>query len=91
MKKIIIVMMIAVAAGCVSTHQPGGPYYFKWGLDYRGYRPTGEITKSEASEISAEGYAYYITYFGTDGKPDRMFKVYQGSTNLIYRAEKEKD
>ena len=84
-------MSIVIVCGCASTHQSGGPYYFKWGLDYRGYRPTGEITKPEAVEIAADGYAYYITYFSPDGKPDRMFKVYQGATNLIYQAQEEKE
>ena len=93
MKNIIAIMvLLAVLTGCKSSehsHKPGRPYYFKSGVTYQGHRPTGEITKSEADKLADSGYAYYIAHFSPDGNPVKIFKVYQGATNLYCQPEKE--
>jgi len=65
-----------------SKHQypSGGPYYFESAITYRGYQPTGAITKEEADKLAEEGYAYSIAYFNSSRKPIRILKVYQGKT-----------
>ena len=73
------------------SHRPGGPYYFRHGVTNRGYRPNGEITKAEAAQLSAQGYAYYIAHFDADGKPRSILKVYRGETTSYYQAEAKEE
>jgi hypothetical protein len=86
MRKIFTPILVAVFLwGCSTpdySHEAGGPYYFNSGITYRGYRPTGELTKSEADELAKQGHAFYIAYFNSDGKPTRILKVYEGKTVL---------
>jgi len=81
---------MVILSGCDLTghsHQPGVPYYFESGVTYQGFRPTGEITEPEANKLASSGYAYYIAYFNQEGKPTKIFKVYEGSTNLYMQLE----
>ena len=95
MNKIIaIIALLSFLFGCKPSepsHQPGGPYYFKSGVTYQGYRPTGEITKPEADQLAAQGYAYYISHFDAEGKPTRILKVYKGETNSYFHAEAKEE
>jgi hypothetical protein len=40
------------------------------------------MTKAEADEIANQGYAYYIAYFNSSGKPIRHLKFYKGKMLL---------
>ncbi len=73
--------IIVLLAGCVADdyyHQPGGPYYFKHGVTYEGFRPNEQITKAEADSLAADGYAYTVAFFNSDGLPTNVQKVYKG-------------
>ena len=91
MKKLIILAFIFITfLGC-KRYSPGVEYYFKSGVTYQGYRPTGEISKSEAEQLAQKGYAYYIAYFNEEGKPIKIFKVYNGTTSLYWQYEFDKN
>tara|TARA_R110002096_G_scaffold54937_4_gene141488 strand:+ start:460 stop:735 length:276 start_codon:yes stop_codon:yes gene_type:complete len=64
------------------SHAPGGPYYFKTGLTYHGYLPSREVTKEEADELAKQDYAYYVAYFDSSGKPNRVLKYHRGKKQL---------
>ena len=71
----VIVLLIAGCRLDDYYHQPGGPYYFNSGVTYQGYYPNGEITKAEADFLAANGYAYYVAFFNSDGLPTNVQKV----------------
>lgn len=89
MKNVVALVILLSLSGCASSklsHEPGGPYYFKSGVTYKGYRPTGEITKAEADSLADKGNAYYMAHFGPEGNPAKILKVYRGQTNLYWQA-----
>lgn len=90
----VIVMCMIMSIGCKKNynHKPGGPYYFKWNVSYKGFYPTGEITKDEVKILIEDGYAYTIAFFNNDGKPEIMKKYHKGEMvkkiELYYKDKK---
>ena len=89
MRQFLSVSLLAIVMwGCSTTsaakfsHKPGEPYYFRSAITYQGYRPSGELTKAQADELAEQGYAFYIAYFNSLGKPNRILKIYNGKTVL---------
>lgn len=78
----VVVLLIAGWRLDDYYHQPGGPYYFKRGVTYQGYRPNEQITKAEADSLAADGYAYYVAFFNSDGLPTNVKKVLKGKVEF---------
>jgi hypothetical protein len=80
------VMTSCLLAGCASkssTDHSFGPYYYMSAPPKEGYEPPGDLTRKEAEEIAARGYPYYVTYFDSKGKPDKILKVSGGETEVL--------
>ena len=87
-----IILVVALVSGCKISqysHKPGGPYYFKWGVTYQGYRPHGEVSKSEADALAKEGYAYCVAHFDKSGQPTNIVKIYKGGVHSSTQLEYE--
>jgi len=93
MKNLLTVILVVVLASSCKVsqynHKPGGPYYFKWGVTYQGYRPHGEVTKSEADALAKEGLAYCVAHFDKSGQPTHIVKIYKGGVHSSTQLEYE--
>lgn len=74
---------LSFVCSCNSSGQPkyhsGGPYFYKsWASYVLPYRPTEEISETEAKDLERQGYAFYIAYFNDDGYIKSFEKRYQG-------------
>ena len=45
--------------------------------------PPGDLTQTEAEEIGARGYPYYVAFFDSKGKPEKILKVSNQETEIL--------
>lgn len=73
--------------GCVTKSgtpaSPGPYYYMSAPSDDEEYEPPGDLSREEAEEIAARGFPYYVAYFDSKGKPDKILKISAGETQVL--------
>ena len=91
MTKLNLILLIAccLVSGCNSgqpKYHPGGPYFYKsWASYYLPYRPTNEITETEAKDLEQQGYSFYIAYFNEQGYIKSFEKRHKG--NRVFKTD----
>ncbi len=89
------ILIVFALFGCSEEHEypTGGPYYYKSDVtDNQPFRPSDEITGSEADKLGSSGYTYYIVYFNDDRQPTIIEKRFRGmiirKNELFYKNGK---
>lgn len=79
-------VICCLICGCKSKPENSyvsGPYFYMSAPPEDGFEPPGDLTETEAREIAARGYAYYVAYFDSKGKPDKIIKVSNHETEVL--------
>lgn len=87
MNKLLGALLVScVLGGCATKKDnpiPRGPYFYMSAPSDDGYQPPGDLSESEAEEIAARGYTYYVAFFDPKGKPEKILKVSNRETEVL--------
>lgn len=79
-------LISCLLVGCASKKDqppPHGPYFYMTSPSAKDYHPPGDLTESEAQEIASHGFTYYVAYFDSKGKPEKILKVSYRETEVL--------
>lgn len=86
MNKILCIFLVCLCCGCASKsgpQQPTGPYYYMSAPSKEGYQPPGDLSEKEARAAGVRGFPYYVAYFDSKGKPEKILKVSAAGTEVL--------